>query len=149
MAHKRKTGIVCLLMALLLAGCLGNAIESAGPGDGSWLIELQLSGGIAGLNRSITLVSNGQVQTVDRRVGTRTRRQASNALMVLATDSLMQRTKMAQQPGDTQILPGRCADCIVYRLKIVNKGDAYHVNLDTLTLARSPYKALVEAMEAR
>jgi hypothetical protein len=100
--------------ALSISACLTavNAGTKGGPAR-AWQVDFELSGGFAGAMRQITVSHSGRLVAEDLRRQVRVEKKLSvDQLQEL--DRLVERT----EPGPGTGFPGRCADCMQYRLRV-------------------------------
>ncbi|MCW9088341.1 MAG: hypothetical protein OQK54_02285 [Gammaproteobacteria bacterium] len=132
-----------LIPLLLLSACLSPGTSTQGDPISVWSLQLELSGGIAGIHRSLQLDHSGQLMAIDHRNGREVTRTLDNAQMA-RVEALLQALPYSpvQSSDDKRPLPGeRCADCIVSRLQLTMDG-VQHQNIHQTPSATSPYEAL-------
>jgi len=111
------------------------------------ILELQLSGGIAGRDERLRLTDDGRVLVLDRRLN-RSRelrlgpvRQNKIAELVAALE------KSAAKDGG-RFSTSRCRDCLVYKLILPTAGKPRQILIVSDRLADSPYRELIFALQA-
>ena len=105
-----------LAVALLISAC-GPAVtaETQAGATRSWEVGFELSGGIAGMMKQLTISEDGRLvaENLRRRVRVEKR---------LSTDRLRELHRLIDKaesaPGTATGFPGRCADCMQYRLTV-------------------------------
>jgi hypothetical protein len=141
------------LPVLALLGLLGSppaqsaALPSTAPAhvaavaaQASWQLTFGVSGGLAGLERSLEITSGGQLIATDRRRALRvSARVPSRELADIAATVGMLMAVDARRDS-------RCADCLVYRLEI--NGDNKHrvLTFDDVTLRDTTLEPLVTGL---
>jgi len=138
--------------ALLLASCssVGQkpSPSSAKPANlfqtTTWKVDLQLSGGFAGLDRALTLSSNGELTVEDRNQRSRVAKQATaQELDQIATLVAKIKSLPAIPRGDS-----RCRDCLSYNISVDVDGERFSALLDDMTLPGSGLEELARALSA-
>ncbi|MCE9644649.1 MAG: hypothetical protein K8S20_01525 [Chloroflexi bacterium] len=139
----RRILIFTVLVALLVYGCSSSGAESVKSSlpalEGGWTIQMNHSGGIMGLSRSIDISSTGKYLILDERAGKSVTGQLagdelSQLMEIVATSEY--RTKDSQ-------LPSACADCFIYDLEIAGSRGNFKVQLDDVSLPDSGMEPLV------
>ena len=151
--YKIKLLFIALLIPVVISGC-GGAIpilqplpsprplptsQSIPELTGAWTVSMQLSGGIAGLSRSIEITSNGAVVAKDERNGKTVNRQlTSNELNQLM--NLIKSSSLKTSSGS----PGACADCFIYAIKITSDNGIFSSTSDDVNLSNSGMSSVVK-----
>jgi len=150
---KIKLLFVALLIPMALSGC-GPATLSVQPLSspkpiptqqqtpsftGMWTVDMQLSGGIAGLSRSIQIASDGAVIAKDDRNGKMTTRQ-------LTSDELAQFKALVNSASLKPVSggPDACADCFIYSVKITSDSGNFSAQLNDVNLPDSGMSPVVK-----
>ncbi len=150
---KIKLLFVALLISIVLSGC-GVAIpilqplpsprplptsQSIPELTGAWTASMQLSGGIAGVSRSIEIASNGMAVAKDDRNGkTMTRQLTSDELTQFV--SLINSASLKSM-GST---PASCVDCFIYNIKTTSNGGSFSAQFDDVNLPDSGMGSVVK-----
>lgn len=128
-----------------LATATGAPIPSALPAcepPSEWQATLALSGGFAGVARSITVSRAGDVTARDERSGANSSDDLSG-MEIAALESWLCAALEAPAPGR----PGPCADCFGYSLEITAAGYGnYSRTWNDLTLRDDPAAPFVQAL---
>jgi len=103
-------------VTLLISAC-GPAVTAGTQADAtrSWEVGFELSGGIAGMMKQMTISHDGRLvaENLRRRIRVEKR---------LSTDQMRELHRLIEQaesaPGTAIGFPGRCADCMQYRLTV-------------------------------
>jgi len=111
-----------LAVTLLISAC-GTSV-TAGPqavAARSWEVSFELSGGIAGMMKQMTVSHDGRLVAENLKRRTRVEKRMS-------PDQLRDLDRMIgqarpEQATPTGILGRRCADCIHYRVTVTGAGD--------------------------
>jgi hypothetical protein len=139
-------------LSLLLASCGGVGQKppssSAKPANlfqaTTWRIDFQLSGGFAGLDRTLTLSNTGQLTAEDRSQRSRVATQATpQELDQIAALVARIKSLPAIPRGDS-----RCRDCLSYNIAIDVDGERFSALLDDTTLPGSGLEELARALSA-
>jgi hypothetical protein len=135
-----RQSFLVLLIFSLLASCapLLPAGEQLPDLEGTWTITLAQSGGFAGVQRTLTITSDGNVLALDGRAGNAGTFQLSEPelaeLKLLVSDAAL--------VGPTGTDTG-CADCFIYDLKIETASGNFTVALDDVNLADSGMQPVI------
>lgn len=105
-----------------------------------WSIELNRSGGFAGLNESLTLDSGGSLQVQSERPAIDVQKQISQDQVDEITDLLVQAC-----PFEIELPKKECADCFVYNLDVRMDEHTYSVQISDLTF-NEEMQPLLEAL---
>lgn len=107
-----------------------------------WHASLNLSGGFAGINRQISVNSNGSLLASDERQ----QRKVAYTLtseQLARLDVLLTALESAPAPPGTKAFPGRCADCITSRLSATVNGKRYTATAKSGEKTAQPYADLI------
>lgn len=144
-----------LLFSILLAAC-GRAAPTPRPLPspvplptpqkiqnlaGKWTVILRLSGGIAGLSRSIEISSDGAATAKDERSNKSVKRQLTSDELTKLT-SLINSSSLKAPTG----LPSACADCFNYNIQISSDSGKFAAQLDDISLPDSGMELLAGYM---
>lgn len=143
-----------VMLATLAVGCGSNASmpDASHPQEGiapqgmslNWTVELSKSGGIAGLQRQLTVESNGAWRASDRKLGHKNGRLTTEQLAKLnQTLSALENTPEAKS---SRSFPSRCADCIETRINTILSGKHYSITLLSGTKIEQPYADLLSLL---
>lgn len=114
----------------------------------SWSLQYQLSGGIAGLRRQLTLNSDNQLFAIDEKRNKRIRQQASPEQITNVT-TLLENLKLPAASVAPFRLNNRCADCFQYRLALTFNNQQQTINLDDSQLQQNPeYAKLISLLSS-
>jgi hypothetical protein len=128
-----KFNFILVLAALLVAGCARSSTNTYTPPalEDDWSVNMTLSGGIAGLMRTIEVKADGRYTVADQRAG-------NTASGELTEDELARLEEMLSTlEFSTSKNPSACADCFVYDIEIISGGQKMIVNADDVTLGDS------------
>jgi hypothetical protein len=108
--------------------------------DGGWSLTFTLSGGIAGLNRTLQLESGGAATALDRQRSLQVRRHVSR-------DELSEIERLAA-PAASFDKSGNdvCRDCLTYTIDLRAPGRTVSIRANDITLSDSKAAALVQAL---
>ena len=106
-------------VTLLISAC-GPAVTAGTQADAarSWEVGFELSGGIAGMMKQMTISHDGRLvaENLRRRIHVEKR---------LSTDQMRELHRLIEQAqsaqGAAMGFPGRCADCTQYRLTVTGR----------------------------
>lgn len=129
---------VLLLCGLVACGAFPGAGDSLPDLSGEWSITLIQSGGIAGLQRTLTVTSDGQVTALEMRSD----RSGSLQLSPGELAALEQLVAASSFVRPTRTDSG-CADCFLYDLQIQSPAGSVGFQLDDVTLPDSGLQPLV------
>ncbi|HVN16849.1 MAG TPA: hypothetical protein VMT73_13985 [Anaerolineales bacterium] len=142
--------LTVLLLTVLLTACAPRAPQPQGTppeptqsaptpiSSGNWTVELNQSGGIMGLQRNVTITSDGKVVMVDKHTNQIVNSQLSPkdlSQFKSLLDSLVFDNSGSRSSG--------CADCFYYDLEIQTGTQHFLIQLDDVSLADSDFKPLV------
>ncbi len=107
-------------------------------------VRLEISGGLAGIQRSVTLQQDGKLTVKDdkqqRELDLQIKQQKTKDIYRLIPGKTESSAEKPSLPG------GRCADCIVYQLTIGETGKPRVIRLDSVSLNKSPYRKVIEQL---
>ena len=106
----------------------------------TWQIELNRSGGFAGLEESLTLDSTGSLVVQSERPPKNVQKTISRDQVDAITELLVQACPFKIEPAKKE-----CADCFVYDLKIQMDEHTYSEQFSDMTFAEE-MRPLVEAL---
>jgi hypothetical protein len=135
-----KLGLMLVLAVLLVAGCTQRSDITYTPPEleDEWSVNMTLSGGIAGLMRSIEVKADGSYTVTDERTG-------NTASGELTEDELAELEEIISTlEFSTSRNPSACADCFVYDIEILSGGQKMIVNSDDTTLDDSGVGTLAQ-----
>jgi hypothetical protein len=132
-----------VLVLGLISAC-GTLVDARDAAQQSWEVTLTISGGFAGVDRTVAASSDGALRVADRR-------RASDTTRPLTAGELQQTVGvLARLSADTTAAIDRrnprCRDCFLYQIVYTRDGTRRQATLDSTTLASSPYAALVELL---
>ncbi len=143
-----------VMLATLAVGCgsNGSTPDASHPQEGiapqgmslNWTVELSKSGGIAGLQRQLTVESNGAWRASDRKLGRKNGRLTTEQLAKL--NQTLSMLKSTPEPKSMRSFPSRCADCIETRINAVINGSHYTTTVLSGTKIEQPYADLLSQL---
>ena len=138
-----KTGFLSVLLsfAILLIACNPTTSDTTSP-SANWSVKLTLSGGFAGLNRSISLNQDGQAIYIDKRAKSRVEKQVTKADL----QTVAKLVKILSPSDETVRGPSQCRDCINYVLAASYDGTHIRRAVDTITVQDSDAKDLIKKL---
>ena len=97
-----------------------------------WKIDFSLSGGIAGLSRSLSMSSHGNVVVQDLRSGEKN-------VSALTKDELNKIAGMLAEacPFESGKSDSECADCFEYKLNVLMDGRQYRLKANDVSVPKS------------
>ena len=118
------------------------AIPSATPpaAEVEWTAVLEVSGGIMGMARTVSLTSTGELSVRDERTG-KVARSSVPANAMARFETLV--SAIREHPGE--MLPP-CADCFVYHLLVEMDGRSIAAAMNDVNLDSSDLAPLVHAL---
>jgi hypothetical protein len=150
---KTKLFFALLVISIILSACGRSTPEQlplpspkplptqqqASGLTGIWAVDMQLSGGIAGLSRSIEINSSGAVVAKDDRTGKTAKRQ-------LTSDELAQFKALVNSASlkPASGTPTGCADCFIYSIKITSSSGDFSAQFDDVDLPDSGMSPVVK-----
>jgi len=129
-----------LLFSILLAACdkaTPTSQQIPSP-TGKWMVNMHLSGGIAGLSQSIEILSDGAVTAKDEQSNKIVKRQLTSDKLTQFV-ALVKSTSLKSSSGG----PTGCADCFNYNIPIDFDGRKFTALLDDVSLPDSGMELLV------
>lgn len=140
---RNKSTLGFLIIILFLSSCSQvKPFPQPLPSPSSnWTVKLNQSGGIAGVQLSIEISSNGQLRAEDQR----------SHRIVTQTLPPQTITKIHQLIANTSVsvtgVPqSGCADCFIYDLEIQTEESDYHINVDDVTMKNSNAADLIASL---
>jgi hypothetical protein len=144
-------GILSVLCAIGVSGWVGYSTNLIFPPTSItpsvqdvppdvWRLTLQLTGGLAGIDRQLELASTGELKVTDRRRGIQVITQASAS--ELAQISSMVADLKSVDAGRRSA----CRDCIEYDLKVRLSGRTLHFTINDVSLAGTPVEPLANVL---
>jgi hypothetical protein len=107
----------------------------------NWRVTFGLSGGFAGLRRTLDLSSNGELTAVDQKLG----KQVSMKLPRVELDQLTALI-VAACPFDFSIRALNCPDCLEYMLRIDADAGSFSIQVNDRTLSQSGLEKLISGL---
>jgi hypothetical protein len=142
------TQILCMTLLLLCCSRTPTRtvdVRSESPGSfEAWRVDLHVSGGFAGVDRALTISSNGDLSAEDRRQSARVTAKATAAEL----DQIAPLVVRIKSISDTPRVDGKCRDCLSYNLTIEVDGERFSALLDDTTLPGSGLSELASALSA-
>src|SRR5882672_383835 len=103
-------------VALSISGCVpAVTTETQAVAARPWEVGFELSGGFAGMAKQMTISHDGRLVAENLRRRVRVEKRLS-ADQLRELDRLVEQAELA--PGMAWGSPGRCADCMQYRLTV-------------------------------
>ena len=140
--------LVTIIASLLFGACAGSdtrpaATASAAPSY--WPVQLTVSGGFAGFIRHIRVQQDGTVTTGNRQL-------SENHTSILSADDHRTLAEQLADLPDSVETSGKkatrsnCADCLQYQLTLTRHDKPHTIELNSQTLATSPYSAVIATL---
>ena len=125
---------------LILTACSKSASPTYAPPvlEETWAVKMTLSGGIAGLLRSIDVNSTGSYSVADQRGGKVVTGTLSEADLT-TLQALISALEVSAPKN-----PSACADCFEYELEVESGGKKMIASADGLSLGESGMGELVQ-----
>lgn len=105
-----------------------------------WQVQLRVSGGIAGISRTLSVTSGGTLIARDLRLGLTVERPIEERRAAEIAKALV---GVGTAPEAKQPHPSRCRDCVSYDLEISLDRAPQRVRLSSDSLETSRYRELV------
>ena len=144
-----SVAVLTLLCALVSGGigCSSNRISPPASTTPSmqdvshevWQLTLQLTGGLAGMDRQLDLASTGELKVNDHRRGTQ-------AIAVASASELAQIASMIAELKSVDVARGVCRDCIQYDLRIRLSGRSLLFTTNDAGLVGTPLEPLANVL---
>jgi hypothetical protein len=137
---KKYSLILAMAIALLITGCKQSSgiAYTPPPITEEWTVSMTQSGGIMGLQRSITVTSDGKYTVTDERAGNTVKNKLTEAQTTELQDLVTSLEFTAPKK------PAICADCFVYDVEIQSNGQKMIVQADDIALPDSGIAPLVD-----
>ena len=149
---KIKLLFIALLIPVVLLACsraipapqplpspqpLPTRQQTPGP-VAAWTVSMQLSGGFAGLSRSIVISNDGMATARDERSGKTVKKQ-------LTPDEFAQINNLVKSAtlNPSSGSPAVCVDCFVYNIQVNSGGGKSTAQFDDISLPNSGMAPLV------
>jgi hypothetical protein len=130
--------ITLLLTVLLISSCSSPGITYTPPAlEEGWSIRMIQSGGIAGVNRAVEVLSDGSYTVYQQAGGEAIKGQLTDAELSQLRE-LIANLEITSVRTETM-----CADCFEYDIEINTGGKKMTVQLDDITLPDSGVEELV------
>ncbi len=113
-----------------------------------WSVILSVSGGIAGVERNISIDSDGLVIINDLKTNKSSRSKINNKELALLSNLINQQTGSLKQPS-TLFTANKCADCFQYKLSIRWQNGQKLAVFNDINLAKSPLKHIVHFLRKK
>jgi hypothetical protein len=131
--------LAAVLGVMLTTACAATAGQSQASSTSPWTVTFQLSGGIAGVMRTLTVSNTGAVTAEDSRRPGRVSGQATpDELKAIAAF-------VAAEVPASQSRSASCRDCLLYELE-VNGGRRSGYQFDDATLTGSVVEPVVRTL---
>jgi len=137
-----KKIIPIILISMILSACAGASTTEPNPlgtptgGPASacsipseWTVQLNRSGGIAGVNETMTLDSGGRLTVQSERTSRNIQKTISKDQVNTIAGLLSQACPFEMKPNDAG-----CADCFLYKFDIQMNGQSYVLLATDVTL---------------
>jgi hypothetical protein len=143
--------ILFLLILSLLAACAPASAspQPLPPLEGTWSVKLTQSGGFAGLQRWVSVTSDGAVLASDDRAGAVGSLQLTPAQLADLAALVAQSSVQSPDSYPNASYPNRsypnsgCADCFLYYIEIHSGNTRFSAQADDVTLPGSGLEPLV------
>ena len=106
--------------------------------SGPWQVELNVTGGFAGIERRVELDQTGRYEAKDEQSGQTVEGRAASDVMADVVGGL---SSLCQAVNDSR--PPVCADCFSYFLQAAIDGARYEVALSDANVTQSPAAPLI------
>ncbi|MEX2143111.1 MAG: hypothetical protein WD740_00830 [Anaerolineales bacterium] len=136
-----RVALVSILIAAGLSACTLPDPASGIPE--SWHLSLEVSGGLAGIHRQLTLSSLGELVATDHNTATVVALQISAAELIEVAN-LVSRIQLAATAPAGSLPP--CNDCFEYTLGISLGREQIEIVANDISLADSPFAPLVSKL---
>jgi hypothetical protein len=114
---------------------------SAQKSAGTWSVVMNVSGGIAGLDREIRVANDGAFTATDLRRRTTANGQLPAALLVDADAIVGKLSPVVSRPS------ADCRDCLVYRFEITRAGaTTLTADFNDISVVGTPFEPLVKIL---
>jgi len=110
------------------------------PEDIAWVTELNLSGGFAGVQKSIEISSTGEVIILDEKINERIEMELPQADLEIISQLV---ENILNLPKISEPEPSTCADCFLYVVDIMAEELHVHATFDDLNLIESDFEPLI------
>ena len=110
----------------------------------TWTVVMHVSGGFAGLDREIRVVSSGTVTATDRR-----RQLSATASMPAPSLADLGAILSTLPEAPASKPPSACRDCLLYRFEIKRTTAALSAEFDDISIAGTPFERLAKALTTR
>lgn len=111
-----------------------------------WRVELNVSGGFAGIERQLLINSTGAVIVSDRKLGRHEGNLSVEQLNELS--NLLKALQSAPSQPKVSARPSRCADCVQSRISADIDGKQYNAMFHSGETAPQPYTDLLAYLTA-
>lgn len=108
----------------------------------AWEIEYEVSGGIAGIERRLSLSGNGKIIATDPK-NKRSIEQRASPEQLTKIRNILVKTDFSRMPETRSKLTNRCADCFQHRLTVNVEGQGHRLHFTDLSLRDSEYAPLI------
>jgi hypothetical protein len=142
---------VPISLALVLACCasvaekqpaLARSESLSGSQAIGWNVDFHLSGGVAGVDRALTVSSNGELSAEDRRQSARVTGKPTAADLDQIAPLIIRITSIPEIPRQDS----SCRDCLSYNLDIEIGLERFTARLDDTSLPGSGLEELARAL---
>lgn len=107
-----------------------------------WRVELNISGGFAGIRRQITVNADGSLIATDGRQGSKVERTLQTEQLA-KLNTVVAALESAPTAQSGRAFPGRCADCIQSRLNATVNGKTYTATVRSGEKPAQPFDDLI------
>lgn len=139
---KNQLRLFCffIFLAVVISACNPDGSSPGYPENKTcaWTAELLLTGGFAGVERSISLSSSGQATITDLEKNARTELQLPAEKMKELTSLLIDAGKFEEYP-----LSNDCVDCFNYAMVITLCDSTSRLTFDDVTIHQSGLKPFI------
>ncbi|MFN3491467.1 MAG: hypothetical protein ACK40V_04520 [Anaerolineales bacterium] len=139
----KKILITTLLIILLISSCSSPKITYTPPPiEGDWSVRMIQTGGIAGVNRAVEVLSNGRYTVYQQAGGKGIKKQLSETDLA-KLEELITNLEIANVQTDSI-----CADCFEYDIEIQSGGRKMVFQLNDMSLPDSGAGELVTFLQS-
>jgi hypothetical protein len=129
-----------LVISMFFSSCspLKPVLQPLPSPTSKWTVELNQSGGIAGVLLSVEVTNDGQLKAEDQR-SNRTVTQTLSAQTTAKLNQLVSNAILSSR----SVPKSACADCFIYDLEIQSETSDLHIQADNTTMNESGAAELI------
>jgi hypothetical protein len=138
-----KLTLIVLTTLFFISSCgTGKPIPQPLPSPSdNWDVKLTQSGGIAGVQLTVEVSSEGQLKAEDQRAH-QSVNQKLPAETIRVLKGLVSNNLVSNGPNPQSA----CADCFIYDVDILSDGKNIHIHVDDVTIADSGARELIKTL---